>query len=914
SPGTYTFGAGPGPGNVIFWQSGLVPFGGDVDWDPGNGGDYFLNGDLGFGVSYLPGDTCKVNFGSPTGRLLLTGDRMTWGGGRAVMNFAVGDNGAPHELSMQSAIHFTQPASGGVLTGETRIRGDIAVSDMDQVYDGNLNISRPLILDGISWADFCADRSGGYGSGQNQWQLSVFYGGFAARHATDPGWKLVIDDSGSTTSSFDTDFTLGSYALFDGVLYANRPVEVTRDTTLSAERTIRVATTAPGLTGAPGSGFVHTYSGDLSGTGSLMIGGWGPSTDATNGELVLSGLNNWTGTATDQVSTGVYFSSGPGGLAVTGYGYVRFDGDASLPTGNGGSPAYIASIQSWDIRGSNGFLLTGSGGGQTYDLPAGYKFAIGALGIGNSTGTFGSTGGDATLRGSSVLVHGVTVSSSQGLNLLVRDGTLTLGEAGLPVAFEPSTGEDAADPGLSGPATTVSDRNAGSSTLVKHGQGTLILGNVLYQYPSGPDATANTYWEIGRGLINSPADPYFDGAVRETGSGSADSLVNFNLYLMGGVLETSGALNRVLGSLPGQVRWNAGGGGFAAYGSDLVVDLNTIGFRDFLTWGIPPFVPSGNPLMFGSPTADATVEFFDNINLNGGEREFRVFRGTGSAPEARITGVVNGGGFSRLLKTGDGTLEIAADCIYSDATTVAAGTLLVNGSLSVRPLPVTVQGGATLGGTGVINRPVIIEDGGSIAPGASIGTLSVVNLVSMAGPACRLEVELGAPVACDLLAVAGSLTVNGVVNVSDAGGMGVGTYTIATYGGALVDNGLTLAPLPGSYVGVLDYSQPGEIRLNVYAPGTVFVTITATDATANEEGQATGEFTVARTGSPVGDLTVDFTVATGGGMATEGTDYETIGTTVVIPAGQPSATIAVTPVDDSEGELDDDVTITVVDG
>jgi hypothetical protein len=86
------------------------------------------------------------------------------------------------------------------------------------------------------------------------------------------------------------------------------------------------------------------------------------------------------------------------------------------------------------------------------------------------------------------------------------------------------------------------------------------------------------------------------------------------------------------------------------------------------------------------------------------------------------------------------------------------------------------------------------------------------------------------------------------------------------------------------------------------------VTVAATDATAAEPGTDTGTFTVTRTGSTAAALTVNLTV---GGTATNGVDYTTIANTVTIPAGSSTATVQVTPIDDTLVEGDETVVLGV---
>lgn len=81
------------------------------------------------------------------------------------------------------------------------------------------------------------------------------------------------------------------------------------------------------------------------------------------------------------------------------------------------------------------------------------------------------------------------------------------------------------------------------------------------------------------------------------------------------------------------------------------------------------------------------------------------------------------------------------------------------------------------------------------------------------------------------------------------------------------------------------------------------VSIAATDAAATEANVSdTGLFTVTRTGNLSASLTVQVGTS---GTATNGTDYSTIGTSVVIPALSSTATVGLTAIADSLAEGDE---------
>lgn len=120
---------------------------------------------------------------------------------------------------------------------------------------------------------------------------------------------------------------------------------------------------------------------------------------------------------------------------------------------------------------------------------------------------------------------------------------------------------------------------------------------------------------------------------------------------------------------------------------------------------------------------------------------------------------------------------------------------------------------------------------------------------------------------------------------------------------------------------IVTLSDPTEAVLNansthtftILNDDTPAITIAASDATATEGPSTTdtGTFTITRSGSTANALTVNFTVS---GSATSATDYTSIGTSVIIPAGQASQNVIVTPLDNSTGEPSETVIATLASG
>jgi hypothetical protein len=95
-----------------------------------------------------------------------------------------------------------------------------------------------------------------------------------------------------------------------------------------------------------------------------------------------------------------------------------------------------------------------------------------------------------------------------------------------------------------------------------------------------------------------------------------------------------------------------------------------------------------------------------------------------------------------------------------------------------------------------------------------------------------------------------------------------------------------------------------------FVPQTV--SIAATSPQAQEETQSVlgqpGQFTISLSQAPASDLTVFYTI---GGTAVNGTDYLTLSGSVLIPAGQTTATITVMALDNGIMNVNEFVTLTL---
>ncbi|NTW51730.1 MAG: autotransporter domain-containing protein [Chlorobiaceae bacterium] len=171
-----------------------------------------------------------------------------------------------------------------------------------------------------------------------------------------------------------------------------------------------------------------------------------------------------------------------------------------------------------------------------------------------------------------------------------------------------------------------------------------------------------------------------------------------------------------------------------------------------------------------------------------------------------FSGVISGPG--NVTKSGPGTLIVSENNTYTGGTSVEAGKLVVNGRLSNSP--VSVAGGATLGGNGAV-RSLDLLSGAFIAPGNSIGTFSITGS-SPYHHGGTYQLEYRAPIDLGNI-VAGSLRGR---NVLETPGLMTGDQDAdlihVTGGAVLSGGGVVLSNLGGDYAGALSASPDGKIR------------------------------------------------------------------------------------------------------
>jgi len=210
--------------------------------------------------------------------------------------------------------------------------------------------------------------------------------------------------------------------------------------------------------------------------------------------------------------------------------------------------------------------------------------------------------------------------------------------------------------------------------------------------------------------------------------------------------------------------------------------------------------------------------------------------------------------------------------------------------LGIRPLVAQVVS---------IDNPAPVNEGDS-------GTTTITFSVT-------LDVAAGALTTIDYSITGGNEDVSTGSVLINIGEQGPATIEVTTYGDTLVDGDEPVSvTLTNTDSGSL--SATNSTGASSFLDDDQFeVTVDATDDTADEDGTDPATFTFSLdqqndTGNPV---VINYTV---GGTATEGDDFDPLTGTVTIDDGETSGEVTVTPKDDTESELLEEITLIVAGG
>jgi autotransporter-associated beta strand protein len=478
---------------------------------------------------------------------------------------------------------------------------------------------------------------------------------------------------------------------------------------------------------APGTTIQGNQGGALNKTGGGIIAIAQPATydGPTNilaGALRVRTNNNIfpTGTALS-VSAGAVFdlnqvSQQVGSL--TGAGDVNLSGGA-FTVGNSNSTVFTGRITEGLYVGNGGVNGTltkvGTGSltvGSTNYYSGGTTIVGGVLSVG--TLTDGGVSGfniTAATAGS----NSITVSSAAGLTtgMTMVNRNLTFGST--------ITGISGTTITLSAPATTTVTTAIAAAAGFPGGIGmapnaasNLVLsgGTLLFTGPAASSSRLFTVTSAGGTLDASGSGPL---TLSNTGANVASDKANTAFTL------TSGSTTVGIGTaLPSTLSGLAIGMPVSGTGIAAGATVTSIGVNTF-TLSAPATAGGSQTLTFTSLDRTLTL--------------------TGSNTGANtVAGVLADSPTTKLgvTKTGPGTWVLTGTNTYTGPTLVSGGTLQIGaapggpGALSAVST-LTVNSGGTVAGFGTINRPSTVASDGIIAPGASAGTLSFLNGLTVNG-------------------------------------------------------------------------------------------------------------------------------------------------------------------------------------
>jgi autotransporter-associated beta strand protein len=431
-------------------------------------------------------------------------------------------------------------------------------------------------------------------------------------------------------------------------------------------------------------------------------------------------------------------------------------GSTSIFVGNGGSPTLVAKV--WV-----------SNAGVTLSRPI--TINSGNLGT-RIVGTF-ITSGTATVSGNVTLNSGADFESFDSGGTVDFTGQVTGGNA---------------------------IRKTGNGLVILSGNnsysgGTTFLAGTLRANHANALGTSGNLVFTG-GTLQHTSNNTTDYAARIKNSTSAVSIdTNNQSVTYSGVIDSSnsGGLSK------------SGGGTLTLSGNNAYTGTNTLNAGTVVVNSTTSLGNTANSVTFagnGTVQLNASFNTARNYTINSGVTgtiDTSTFNQTAS-------GVISGAG--SLTKSGNGTLTLStATNTYAGTTTVTAGSLIVNGTLDTQSSAVTVNSGATLAGSGTINRPVTVN--GSLAPGnGGAGTLTLGNTLSISSTSdFQLTYAAGEGLNQssttsndDRVIGITNLTLGGVLNVTSLGGdfttAALGTkWTIFDYAGTLTGT-LGIGTLP----------------------------------------------------------------------------------------------------------------------
>ncbi|HEY4146948.1 autotransporter-associated beta strand repeat-containing protein [Pinirhizobacter sp.] len=852
---------------------------------------------------------CLANGGQNSGIGASTADptNLTFGGGVLSYTGATVSIDRGMQLSANGALNITNAATtltdSGLIQGPGVLikqgDGTLVLTHANNTYSGGTRVSGGILRAGASQlfgtGNFQMDDTAGALLDLNGFDNTIRLltgGGTTGGNVQLSGATLSFNAASTGTADY-AGAILGTGAIVKGGAYKQ---------IFSGCNSSYIGTTTVN------AGTLGVECLDNGGSASSM-----GSSSAAAGNLVLNGGTFQylgTGDSTDRL-----FTLGPSAtsaLDASGTGAVQFTNTGAIAFSTPNTAQAVTLTGTSADNNSLSAQITDNGTGKTSLSKTGVGTWILRNAASNYTGVTAISGG---VLGVDHLTDGgqassIGSSSNAAANLLIGNGA-TLRYTGTGDTtdrlFTLSLGTSVIESSGTG---AIDFANTGSAAYTGSGNRTLGLG--------GTNTGNNT---MGGTIIDGP------GGITTLAKNDAGTwlLTGTNTYT-GNTVVNDGLLQ--LG--------NGGNSGSIASGTVIVDTAGTLGFDRSDTMTLNGVISGAGKVQqsgTGSTILTATETYTGGTTINAGTLQL----GNGSANGSIVGNVSDNGtlafdrsdvytfgglisGTGGVTQSGSGTTVLTGNNTYNGATTVNAGTLLIDGDQSGAVLGTLVASGATLGGTGTISGNVRVNNGGIFSPGDTdaAGTLTLNGNLA-AAPTSVFNYQFGQPNVVggalnDLTVVHGNLDLNGTLNVSatPGGSFGPGLYRIISYDGALSGSGLTLGATPaGTYqvqtsvanqVNLLNSSGltlnfwdgPNGHANNTIDGGTgVWQNSAGNDNWADQTGQLNapytdGEFAVFM-GAP-GTVTVDNTLGavTSSGMqfAVDGYTVTGTGAGITLAAGQ----------------------------
>ncbi|WP_033455870.1 autotransporter outer membrane beta-barrel domain-containing protein [Bordetella bronchiseptica] len=744
-----------------------------------NGSTWTLAGSLGANSS---GKATVVN--AYNGELIVTGDNsaatagsmMTvWAGARLQVNTtsamaAIQSNGS-------GVAAFSQQTDGtyaGVLSGSGNFAkegaGSLTLTGVN-TYTGTLQLKEGKVIvsaaENLGGANSMLEFDGGTLNTTSDMtsvrRASIAAGGgtFEVAGGTTLNWTGRVTGNGTLVKEGAGTLALSGFNAHGGTVVNAGTVQISSDYGLGngalTLNNSRLASTADIYTEAAatvnGNGTFDTangttlqWMGDIGGAGALVKTG--------AGTLLLGGDSLYAGGTVVNAGTVQVFkdaSLGGGALTLNNASLASLGSfstaRAATLTGNGTFDTATGTTLGWtgDIGGAGALVKTGQGtlvlGGDN-QYGGGTTVNAGAVQVARDANLGAAAG--------AVALDGGTLAASAGFTS-ARGVTIGAGNGAMSVA----SGASLDWQGLIG----------GTGALAKEGAGTLVLGNDN-QYAGGTTVNAGTVQVARDANLGAAAGAVALNDARLastgtfstaraatlTGNGTFDTADGTTLGWTGDIGGAGALVKEGLGTLVLD--------GDNQYGGGTTVNAGTVQVARDANLGA-----AGGAVRLQGATLASTGSFASAraLTLGAAGGTFATLGATTLGWDAAIDGA---GG---LTKTGAGDLVLSQANTYAGPTLIKEGRLAVNGSIAS---PVTIDPGGVLGGTGRVLGAV--ANSGTVAPGNSIGTLTIVGNYAGTGGRLEMEAQLGgdASPADRLVIDGGAATGRTDVVVINQGGLG----------------------------------------------------------------------------------------------------------------------------------------------